>query len=237
MMQVHYVGNELELFAEARNWKRYWSGKLVRYVGSRVLDVGAGLGATSRLLASRGFDRYLALEPDPELAGRIRSEVDRAQLPGIVTVQVGTTADLPPTPAFDTILYIDVLEHIADDAGELERASRLLQPGGRILVLAPAHQWLYSPFDAAVGHVRRYTRHTLLAAKPASLDCEGAFYLDSVGLLASAANRWIFKASLPTPAQIGLWDRVMVPASRWTDRITGGSLGKTVVGVFRRPAR
>jgi SAM-dependent methyltransferase len=235
-MEAHYVGSELDLFAEARTWKRYWSGRLAPYLGRRILDVGAGLGATAKLLASHSFDHYLALEPDPELAGRIRDDVEAGRLPASVSVQVGTTADLTAVPAFDTVLYIDVLEHIADDRGELERAQRLLLPGGLVVVLAPAHQWLYSPFDAAVGHERRYSKASLLAAKPPSLACEALFYLDSIGLLASAANRWLFNASLPTPAQIRLWDGAMVPNSRWADRLAAGTLGKTVVGVFRAPS-
>ena len=234
-MEVEYIGNELELFAQARNWKRYWSRSLRPFLGSKVLDVGAGLGATARAFADQPFDRYLALEPDPQLAARIQSAVDEGELPASVTVMAGTSADLEPVPTFDTVLYIDVLEHIADDRAELERAAALLQPGGRLIVLAPAHPWLYSPFDAAVGHVQRYTRASLLAAKPRALETEAAYYLDSVGLLASAANRWLLKASMPTPSQIGFWDRVLVPASRFLDPLLGRSAGKTVVAVFRRP--
>ena len=234
-MEAHYVGSELELFAEAHHWKRYWASRLQPWLGQRILDVGAGLGATARAFAAHRFERYLALEPDPELAGRIRTAVTAGDLPRGVEVQAGTTADLDPEARFDTVLYVDVLEHIAVDRGELERVAKHLETSGRIIVLAPAHAWLYSPFDAAVGHVRRYTRVSLAAAKPTALEQESMFYLDSVGLLASTANRWLLKASMPSPAQIRLWDGVMVPASRVLDPLLFHSVGKTVVGVFRRP--
>lgn len=55
--------------------------------------------------------------------------------------------DLPPGELFDTLLYIDVLEHIPDDGAELARAAERLRPGGRVIVLSPVHQWLYSEFD------------------------------------------------------------------------------------------
>ena len=71
-----------------------------------------------------------------------------------------TIESITDAAPFDTILYVDVLEHIADDAAELARARRLLTPEGNLVVLAPAHQSLFSPFDAAVGHYRRYDERT-----------------------------------------------------------------------------
>jgi 2-polyprenyl-3-methyl-5-hydroxy-6-metoxy-1,4-benzoquinol methylase len=68
----------------------------------------------------------------------------------------GSTETLGPEERFDTALYIDVLEHIRDDQTEVARVGRHLTPGGHLVVLAPAHQALYTLFDAAIGHFRRY---------------------------------------------------------------------------------
>lgn len=229
-----YVGSELELFADAVNWKAYWSARLLPLLGTDVLDVGAGLGATARLLAPATRGRYLAVEPDATLAGRIRADVASGLLPARVDVLTGTLRDVEPASRFHTILYIDVLEHIEDDRAELGLAASRLRPGGRIVVLAPAHQSLYSPFDAAIGHFRRYDRRSLGALRPEGLETESMSYLDSAGLLASAANRLLLRAALPTPAQIRLWDRRLVPVSRVLDPLVGRRLGKTVVAVFRK---
>jgi SAM-dependent methyltransferase len=234
-MESHYVGTELELFAGARNWKSYWSSLLRPSLGRRILDVGAGIGATARLFPDHPFEHYLALEPDAALAAQIGQAQGAGGLPANLQVQVGTSADVSAELRFDTILYVDVLEHIDDDVGELARAEALLAPGGKIIVLAPAHQWLYSPFDEAVGHVRRYNRASLLAAKPPTLQAERIFYLDSVGLLASLANRWALRASVPSARQIALWDRAMVPVSKLLDPALRFAAGKTIIGIFQRP--
>jgi SAM-dependent methyltransferase len=229
----HYIGSELELFAEARRWKAYWSRDVARWVRGDVLDVGAGLGATARVFAhAAGITSYLALEPDAELVARMQ-QAAAGDFPPRFEALAGTIESLPPSRRFDSILYIDVLEHIADDRGELERARAHLAPGGRILVLAPAHGFLYSPFDAAIGHERRYDRRTLRAAVPAGLEVERMHYLDSVGMLASLANRLLLRSAMPTRGQIALWDRWMVPTSRWLDPATGHALGKSLVAVLK----
>lgn len=235
MTEIPYPGTELEVFARAANWKGYWSSLLRPYLGRRILDVGAGLGATIDLLRAPAQERWLALEPDPALALRLGEKAQRAEAGGGFEVRVSTTAELDAAELFDTILYIDVLEHIREDGAELRRAAAHLEPGGRLIVLAPAHMWLFSPFDAAIGHERRYTRASLRAAAPATLACETLIYLDSVGMLANLTNRILWRSPMPSPGQIRLWDRRMVPVSRVLDPLTGYNLGKTIVGIWRRP--
>lgn len=230
-----YVGTELELFAGARNWKAYWSAQLRPLVRGRVLDVGAGIGATARVFAdSPVVESYLALEPDAHLVAQMALASTR--WPRGFETQHGTSADLAPGRLFDTILYIDVLEHIAEDRAELARAAGHLAPGGHILVLSPAHAFLYSPFDAAIGHERRYDRDSLSAAVPPGLAVERLFYLDAAGLLASLGNRLLLRASMPSRGQIAFWDNWLVPVSGLIDPITGYRLGKSIVAVLARRA-
>ena len=107
-------------------------------------------------------------------------------------------------------------------------------PGGRVIVLSPAHQWLFTPFDAAIGHFRRYTRAMLKSIQPTSLQLESCWYLDSVGMAASAANLWFLKQSMPTQQQLHFWDTFLVPPSRILDPVCLHSVGKTVVAVWRK---
>jgi hypothetical protein len=113
------------------------------------------------------------------------------------------------------------------------RAARLLNPGGCLIVLAPAHQFLYSPFDRSIGHFRRYNMAGLKALTPPGCVADKVFMLDSAGFFASLANRLILRASMPTAGQIAFWDRTIVPISRLLDPVTAFRFGKSVVAVWR----
>jgi len=125
------------------------------------------------------------------------------------------------------------LEHIEDDAGEFRRAASHLSPGGVLIILSPAHPWLFTPFDHAIGHYRRYTKTSLAAVSPSHLCREKLTYLDSAGLLASLGNRLLLKSRMPTAAQIRTWDGMLVPCSRWLDPLLCGTVGKSVLGIWR----
>lgn len=231
---ARYPGTELQLFAGARRWKRYLRAQLGPYVRGDVLEVGAGIGTTTRALWSSAVRSWTALEPDPELS---RAARDGAAPVGGAPLRhvVGTVADLERAPVFDAILYVDVLEHVGDDRGELERAAGLLRPGGRLVVVAPAHQLLYTPFDEAIGHFRRYSAGQLRALTPGALRIERTFYLDSVGLLASGGNRLLLRSAAPSPFQVRVvWDGLLVPLSRVVDPLLGRRIGKTVVAIWAK---
>lgn len=171
------------------------------------------------------------------MAERLREAIARGELPACCQAWAGTVRDLPSDARFDAILYVDVLEHVRDDAAELVAAAGALSPGGALIVLAPAHGWLYSPFDRAIGHYRRYTRRSLAAVGPPGLRLVVLRYLDSVGLLASAGNRFVLRKSTPTAGDIARWDQLMVPVSRWLDPWLGFRIGKSVLGVWRAEPR
>ncbi len=198
-----------------------------------MLEVGAGIGSSTEAFCSGSASRWVCLEPDPRFAKHLEARVAAAELPAVCTAVCGGVADLDPGQRFDTILYIDVLEHIGADAEELARAVRLLRVGGSLIVLAPAHPWLYSPFDASIGHFRRYTRQSLADVVPPGLERRMLRYLDSVGLLTSLANRAILRRELPTVGNILFWDRMLVPLSRWIDPLLGFCCGRSVLGIWR----
>lgn len=231
----HYLGDELHLFEHAVNWKAYFGELLHPYLRGRVLEVGAGIGSTTRALHNGRPTDWLCVEPDAQLASSITAALQARSLPATTRLHVGTLATLPAAEGlFDAVLYVNVLEHIEDDATEITQAYARLAPGGYLLILVPAHQWLFSRFDSAIGHFRRYTRSRLRRVLPASGLVRRLAYLDSLGLLAAGASK-LLRQTYPTLAQLKLWDRGLVPVSRVLDRLTGYQVGKSVLAVVQKP--
>lgn len=233
MSEIPYIGNELELFAHATNWKSYFGGVLRPYFGRTVLEVGAGLGGTTASLCDGGQEKWVCLEPDPALFAELSSRVQRGQLPSCCVARKGITGDLDVNEKYDTILYIDVIEHIEKDARELAVAKTLLAPNGYLIVLVPANQFLFSPFDRAIGHYRRYNRRMLRQAAPGGLLLKKMVYLDSAGFMASVVNKLFLRQSYPTMEQVKMWDSTLIPLSKIGDAVIGHSIGKSLIGIWQ----
>jgi SAM-dependent methyltransferase len=234
MTSARYPGGELRLFEQARNWKRYWSSFLRPHIRGDAAEIGAGIGANTELLLPRhGSGAWTCAEPDPGQAAELEARMRQRGLLARCEIIADTIRGLAGR-SFDTILYIDVLEHIEDDAAELGRARDLLRPGGRLIVLSPAYPRLYSEFDRAIGHHRRYTKGSLRALTPATLRLRRLAHLDVAGCVSSLSNALLLRQSLPTPGQIRLWDRVLVPCSRALDPLLGYGWGRSVVAVWEK---
>jgi SAM-dependent methyltransferase len=230
---MKYVGNELEVFERANNWKSYVRSKISRYLSGEVLEVGAGIGAFTEALSDCAR-QWWCLEPDVHLISSIAARQAAGRVSASTKLVAGTLAELDRSRSFDAILYMDVLEHIRDDAQEVRDAASRLSPDGRLIILAPAFQAVYSPFDAAIGHCRRYTRTSLDRIRPAELSNEACFYLDAPGLTLSLANRWLLRSAAPTDAQIAFWDTRIIPIARLVDPLMRFSFGRSVVAIWRR---
>jgi 2-polyprenyl-3-methyl-5-hydroxy-6-metoxy-1,4-benzoquinol methylase len=157
MSNFKYIGQELDIFGYAVCWKEYFASIISPYFGEHILEVGAGIGTTTKILANKKSKDWICLEPDIELKQALDQKLASGDLPAFCHSRFGTVNDLNKDERFDTILYIDVLEHIENDAAELQAAANHLGPNGTVIILSPAHQWLFTPFDQAIGHYRRYS--------------------------------------------------------------------------------
>jgi ubiquinone/menaquinone biosynthesis C-methylase UbiE len=234
MNELIYVGNELELFQHASNWKKYFGAYLMPYLNGTVLEVGAGIGGTTMHLCNGSQKKWVCLEPDPSLFSELEEKIQDHELPNCCIPIKGTIASLPPHEKYNTILYIDVIEHIENDISELMEAEKLLCDNGYLIVLVPAHQFVYNSFDKSIGHFRRYNKRMLLRTAPPNLKLKKIIYLDSMGLVASILNRFFLKQKYPTAKQIKMWDKSLVRISKVTDFILNYKIGKTLIAIWQK---
>jgi 2-polyprenyl-3-methyl-5-hydroxy-6-metoxy-1,4-benzoquinol methylase len=136
------------------------------FVGKRVLEVGAGIGNLTRRLCVRR-KLYIATDYDPEHLEQLRKKFQHRPAVRIQKLDAEAPSDFEPfAGSVDSVICLNVLEHLEHDADVLRRILTLLEPGGRLVLLVPNGPAAYGTLDTAVGHFRRYTREglaTLLA--------------------------------------------------------------------------
>jgi SAM-dependent methyltransferase len=206
-------------------------------LGERVLDVGAGFGSIATEIATRSPGRrVIAIEP----AANVFPTLDEraASIGNLDAIQItsGDLADRRPTPTFDCVVYVNVLEHIEDDVAELCAARRLLETDGRLGLFVPAMPALYGSLDYKSGHYRRYTadqlRSVLQRAGYVDIDVR---YLDVLGILPYWLMYRVLNVSRLDRVSSTGYDRVIVPLSRAAQfALRHPPRGKNLVATARR---
>jgi len=225
-----YAGKELVVFQQATRWKKYFSKKMSRFIRGSVLEVGAGIGATTRILNNGSPESWTMVEPDEEMYNSLARNLH--SFPSNTRVFHGSLADI--SKQFDTIIYVDVLEHVRNDAAELQQAAMHLRAGGHLIVLSPAFQFLFSEFDKAIGHHKRYSKKNLTLITPPATRLVTLNYLDTAGFVASVANRLILHQSYPSKKQVSFWDKCLIPISEITDRLFLYLFGKSILAIWEK---
>jgi 2-polyprenyl-3-methyl-5-hydroxy-6-metoxy-1,4-benzoquinol methylase len=234
MKDYSYEGKDLvEHFGYAKNWKKYFSQKIKPFIKGDVLEIGCADGASTKYLWKDSVSSWTCMDPDASLVRKLTKKYEDSFSKKIKS-KIGMIIDLTENDTYDTILYLDVLEHIQQDRQELSNALKHLNHSGKLIILSPAHQILYTPFDQHVGHYRRYNKKELVNLIDGEVRLLKAIYMDSVGMIASVGNRFILNASIPSIKQIRIWDNFMIPLSRILDPIVNFRLGKSLLVVWEK---
>lgn len=229
--QTTYPGKELEALSVAVNYHRWIVSRIAPYLGDTVAEVGAGVGSVSLLLLENNVGRLVAFEPSnnmyPLLAENLAHE-NRA-----VPVNDFFSGRHAPQ-GFDSVIYINVLEHIDDDRAELGRAFDALKPGGHLVLFVPALAWLYSDFDGQIGHFRRYTRSGLSGlVGDVGFTVLEARYFDVAGIIPWYLYFVLLRKSIGA-GSVSLYDKVVVPVMRVVERVVPPPVGKNVLLIARK---
>ena len=223
--------SQMEFFYNTKNWKNYWVNGLKELIKGKVMDIGTGIGSNLPFyLNLKTIKKLVCLEPDIKLYKKIKKKFNRSKKNKIFFKNTDLLK-LRSKEKFDTIIYADVLEHIKNDFKEIKLAINHLKIGGRLIILSPAHNYLFNIFDKNVGHYRRYNKKMFIRLKVSKTKIEKLYYLDSLGFFLSLLNKTILNRN-PKKKEIKFWDNVVVPISKVTDYLSLNLFGKSIICVY-----
>ncbi|MEQ8460890.1 MAG: class I SAM-dependent methyltransferase [Sandaracinaceae bacterium] len=215
---AHHGLSALETFAETPRINRWYFEALADGLQGDVLEIGAGIGNMSALIAE-ACDSLTVSEMSTSYVSELQRRFDGRRDVRVVQYELGR--DMPSEireRRFDAIVSLNVIEHVEDDLSAVEALAGRLRPGGRLLSYVPACDWAYGSLDRHLLHYRRYGKRSFRALmEGAGLRVDRLHYMNAVGLLGWLLNgRLLRRASLSTH-QTHAFDR-LVPIVRRLER-------------------
>lgn len=234
MNEAEVVMADLNIMSLATNYQKWLVDRIRPYLGSHILEIGAGVGNNTEFLASA--ERLVCVEPLPEAAEHLQKRFKNHPQLEIVQRSI-LDPSLPQIlrQRFDTAVCVNVLEHIEDDRLAARHVHRLLAPGGRFLLVVPAIPFLYGTIDRNVGHFRRYSKKTIRTVlEEAEFKVEKLQWMNMPGAFGWFLTNRILRQAHQTAGQVGFYDRIVVPLARRIERIVPPPFGLSLVVVARK---
>jgi 2-polyprenyl-3-methyl-5-hydroxy-6-metoxy-1,4-benzoquinol methylase len=231
----------LQNLSQAEAFTHWVLEEISPWLGQRILEVGCGIGTYTAELAM-GARKITAMDMErasvDEAVRRLAHHSNVRLICGDATAADMPKSDMPKSDdeAFDTVILLDVLEHIEDDVALLARLGARLGPGGHLILKVPAMPSLYSPMDKAIGHWRRYDKAGLAEViARAGLELVRIWSFNAAAVPAWWWNGRVLKRRSPPREQVALYNR-LVPVLRRLDRLARLVCGVSLLAVARRPA-
>jgi len=228
-----YFGKDLEAMSFAQNYHKWILEEIAPYIGKDFAEIGAGVGNFSDFLLEHKPDSLNAFEPSANMYPYLEEKF--SSNPSVHTHnQFFESVSSQYENKFDSVIYINVLEHIEDDIASLIEAQKTLKQDGHIIVFVPALPFLYSELDKSVGHFRRYTKSSLSdVANKANLQIEHIKYFDIVGILPWYIAFVLMKQTVTT-GNISLYDKLVIPIMKHIEKIITPPIGKNLLLIAKR---
>jgi 16S rRNA A1518/A1519 N6-dimethyltransferase RsmA/KsgA/DIM1 with predicted DNA glycosylase/AP lyase activity len=231
MTDFEYTGSDLEVMSIAKNYNRWILNCFHPYMTDRVIEVGAGQGTMSQLIAEK-CKHFIAIEPDEKNCQMIQEKLKDFKH---TKTFHGFLSDFPKeAQRANSIVYINVLEHIEDEVAELTMAKQLLaENNGYLLIFVPALQALYGAVDRQVGHYRRYSKKYLTDLLENKLDMKiiKIKYFDIVGVLPWYILSCLMKLTGQNPTTVKIYDKVVVPIMSKIEKHLPMPIGKNIYAI------
>jgi SAM-dependent methyltransferase len=221
------------LAAAAPRYNAWLIERVLPWVGRRVLEIGAGVGTMSAFLTDR--ERVVLTDTNGGYLERLRARFAGQPQVRVVALRLPATNGDVQAERLDTIICLNVLEHVRDDELSLATMFQLLQPGGRLVLLVPSLPAIYGTLDRALGHFRRYTPSELRQKYAAAgFRMRHLEYFNMAGIPGWwFTGRVLRRELIPTGSL--RWYDALVPLFR-LERFLPWRLGQSLIAVGERPA-
>ena len=234
MSEIDYEGRELEILAGMTNYYAWIMETFAPYVSGEVVEYGAGSGNVSERLLPLASHLTL-VEPSSFLIAPLRSRFAASSHVAVVGMTLEEHAACTADETLDTVVLVNVLEHVEADRTALANIVRILKPGGHLLVFVPAIQWLMSKLDRLLGHFRRYHKADLIAkVQAAGAQVAHCRYFDMLGVGPWLLLNKAWGATAFNRPMILFHDKYFVPVSRTIEKIVTPPFGKNLILVARK---
>jgi len=228
-----YFGKDLEDMAFAKNYHRWVMERFKPYLGDTIAEIGAGTGNFTSLLVDAKIKQIFAFEPSDNMYPLLKNKFQEKKEVLTINSFLGEKHQ-EFLESFDSVLYINVLEHIESDKEELRFAYKTIKKNGFILIFAPALPWLYSKFDKKVGHFRRYSQKGLVEiVRKSGFLIESIRYFDIVGVILWYIVFVLFNKTT-TKVSISMYDKCIVPTMRFFENLIKPPIGKNLLLVGKK---
>ncbi len=229
-----YIGKDLEAMSFAKNYNQWIVELCSPYLGKNIAEVGAGTGNLTELLSGyRNISNITAFEPSAKMYNTLTHNLSGNDKVTSINSALSEISD-KYTEQFDSILYINVLEHIEDDAAEAIKIHRSLNENGHACIFVPALSWLYSDFDKSIGHFRRYHKDQLIQLFDKNgFDIVTVKYIDMLGILPWYLNFVLMKRHLDHKTTT-IYDKLVIPIIKILDKISPTPIGKNLLLIAKK---
>jgi SAM-dependent methyltransferase len=228
-----YSGEELDALAGAVNYYRWIVRRFAPFLGRRIVEVGAGIGTFAEHVLGAAPDAELTLvEPAANNFPHLRARF--AGRPNVRALH-GYLADAGDAGSADSVIAVNVMEHVRDDAAFLANAHRLLAPGGHALLFVPAVPAIFGTLDEAFEHFRRYTRRELDARlRAAGLSPVRVAYTNLPGVAAWWLSGRVLRRRTVSARDARLYDRWVIPWVSALERVWTPPVGQSLIAIARK---
>jgi SAM-dependent methyltransferase len=231
--KIAYVGKDLEAMSFAVNYHKWILDEFRPFLGKRVVEVGAGTGSFSELILQESIDSLSLVEPS-EMFESLTTNVDQiknnTRVDFYKSIFSEVAAEILDKQKPDSIIYVNVMEHIENDRLELDHIRRTLGKGGRCFIFVPALMSLYGEFDRKIGHFRRYTKPEVEEkCQSAGFKILKSKYFDLAGIVPWFVKYKMLKSDSLDSGAVTLYDKMAIPFVKGMEKFVNVPIGKNVL--------